>query len=81
MKKFDNEKYQILAKDLMGDIFYSETSNRNKIATIRQYAEVIVRKILDIDSSEKVTVGAKKISEKIEELNNCLLYTSDAADE
>ncbi|MCT7841166.1 MAG: hypothetical protein N4Q43_04630, partial [Lactobacillus crispatus] len=70
MKKFDNEKYQILAKDLMGDIFYSETSNRNKIATIRQYAEVIVRKILDIDSSEKVTVGAKKISEKIEELNN-----------
>ena len=70
MKKFDNEKYQILAKDLMGDIFYSEISNRNKIATIRQYTEVIVRKILDIDSSEKVTVGAKKISEKIEELNN-----------
>ena len=53
MKKFDNEKYQILAKDLMGDIFYSEISNRNKIATIRQYTEVIVRKILDIDSSKK----------------------------
>ena len=53
MKKFDNEKYQILAKDLMGDIFYSETSNRNKIATIRQYAEVIVRKILDINPSKK----------------------------
>lgn len=70
MKKFDNEKYQILAKDLMGDIFYSETSNRNKIATIRQYTEVIVRKILDIDSSKKVTIGAKKISKKIEGLNN-----------
>ena len=54
MKKFDNEKYQILAKDLMGDIFYSETSNRNKIATIRQYAEVIVRKILDINPSKKI---------------------------
>jgi hypothetical protein len=70
MKKFDNEKYQILAKDLMGDIFYSEISNRNKIATIRQYTEVIVRKILDIDSSKKVTIGAKEISKKIEGLNN-----------
>lgn len=70
MKKFDNEKYQILAKDLMGDIFYSETSNRNKIATIRQYAEVIVRKILDIDPSKKMTIGANEISKKIDALNN-----------
>ena len=70
MKKFDNEKYQILAKDLMGDIFYSETSNRNKIATIRQYAEVIVRKILDINPSKKMTIGANEISKKIDALNN-----------
>ncbi len=70
MKKFDNEKYQILVKDLMGDIFYSETSSRNKIATIRQYAEVIVRKILDIDPSQKMTIGAKEISKKIDALNN-----------
>lgn len=70
MKKFNNEKYQILAKDLMGDIFYSETSNRNKIATIRQYAEVIVRKILDIKPSEKITIGAHEISKKIDALNN-----------
>ena len=70
MKKFDNEKYQILAKDLMGDIFYSETSNRNKIATIRQYAEVIVRKILDISPSKKMTIGANEISKKIDALNN-----------
>ena len=70
MKKFDNEKYQILAKDLMGDIFYSETSNRNKIATIRQYAEVIVRKILDIDPSQKMTIGANEISKKIDTLKN-----------
>lgn len=70
MKKFDNEKYQILAKDLMGDIFYSETSNRNKIATIRQYAEVIVRKILDINPSKKMTIGTNEISKKIDGLNN-----------
>lgn len=70
MKKFDNEKYQILVKDLMGDIFYSETSNRNKIATIRQYAEVIVRKILDIDPRKKMTIGANEISKKIDVLNN-----------
>ena len=70
MKKFDNEKYQILAKDLMGDIFYSETSNRNKIATIRQYAEVIVRKILDINPSQKMTIGANEITKKIDTLKN-----------
>lgn len=61
MKKFNNEQYQILVKDLMGDIFYSETSNRNKIATIRQYAEVLVRKILDIDPCKKITIGEKEI--------------------
>lgn len=54
----------------MGDIFYSETSNRNKIATIRQYAEVIVRKILDINPSKKMTIGANEISKKIDALNN-----------
>ncbi|HEL0567308.1 TPA: hypothetical protein TUT10_001868 [Streptococcus equi subsp. zooepidemicus] len=70
MKKFDNEKYQILAKDLMGAIFYSEISNRNKIATIRQYAEVIVRKILDINPSKKMTIGANEISKKLDALNN-----------
>lgn len=70
MKNFDNEKYQILVKDLMGDIFYSNTSNRNKIATIRQYAEVIMRKILDIDPSKKMTIGANEISKKIDNLNN-----------
>ena len=70
MKKFDNEKYKILSKDLMGDIFYSEISNQNKIATIRQYAEVIVRKILDIDPSKKMTIGANEISKKIDALNN-----------
>ena len=66
MKKFNNEQYQILVKDLMGDIFYSETSNRNKIATIRQYAEVLVRKILDIDPCKKITIGEKEILEKID---------------
>lgn len=70
MKKFNNEKYQILVKDLMGDIFYLETSNRNKIATIRRYAEVIVRKILDIDPDKRMTIGEKDISKKIDGLNN-----------
>lgn len=70
MKKFDNEKYQILVKDLMGDIFYSEISNRNKIATIRQYAEVIVRKILDINPNKKITIGATEISKKLDALSN-----------
>ena len=69
MKKLYNEKYQILSKELMGD-FYWETSNRNKIATICQYVEVIMRKILDINLSKKMSIGTNKISKKIDTLNN-----------
>ena len=56
MKNFNNEAYKYLASDLIGDIFYAETSYRGKISEVRQYAEVIVRKILDIDPDEKVTL-------------------------
>lgn len=46
MTQFNNEEYQALVNDLIGDIFYTETSFRGKNSTVRQYAEVIVRKYI-----------------------------------
>lgn len=70
MRNFNNEAYKYLASDLIGDIFYAETSYRGKISEVRQYAEVIVRKILDIDPDEKVTLGEKEIKNRICALPN-----------
>ena len=48
MNEFNNEAYRALVTDLINDAFYLEgTSHRGVIAKIRQYAEVIVRKILN----------------------------------
>jgi hypothetical protein len=65
MSNFNNNEYQPLVTDLIGDVFYTETSFRGKISTIRQYAEVIVRKLLDIEPSSKLTLGQKDIQNKI----------------
>ena len=70
MACFNNEQYQILANDLIGDIFYTSTSYRGKISTLRQYAEIIIRKILDINPKEKIMLGDKKIRKHIETLQN-----------
>lgn len=71
MRNFNNEAYECLTSDLIGDIFYTETSYRGKISEVRQYAEVIVRKLLDIDPDEKVTLGEKEIKNRICALPNC----------
>ena len=70
MACFNNEQYQILANDLIGDIFYTSTSYRGKISTLRQYAEIIIRKILDINPKEKIMLGDKRIRKHIETLQN-----------
>ena len=49
MSEFNNEAYQALVSDLINDAFYLEgASYRGIIAKIRQYAEVVVRKILNL---------------------------------
>lgn len=70
MSQFNNSEYQLLVSDLIGDVYYSATSYRGKIATLRQYAEVVVRKILDIDPRKDITLGDKDIREGIEVLPN-----------
>lgn len=70
MIHFNNEKYQTLASDLIGDIFYTSTSYRGKISTLRQYAEIIVRKILNIDPEKEITLGDEEIRRSIRTLLN-----------
>lgn len=77
MTKFNNEVYEALVNDLINDAFYLEgASRRGTIAKIRQYAEVIVRRILNIPKADKVTLGNKKIISRIEKKNNPILLNA-----
>jgi len=77
--KFRNEAYSELVSDLINDAFYIESrSKRGTISTIRQYAEVIVRKILDLSDEDKVTLGDHRIIKQLKVVsdNNPLLMSS-----
>ncbi|EEY12381.1 TPA: hypothetical protein PWY45_002446 [Mannheimia haemolytica] len=63
MDKNFNDIYQSLASDLVNDIFYAQgLSNRGKVALIRQYTEILVRAMLKIEASERLTLGDKKVT-------------------
>lgn len=70
MSNFNNSAYQSLVTDLMGDTFYKDTSVSGRISFVRRYAEVVIRKILDIEPNKKVTLGAKNIQNRIKKLPN-----------
>jgi len=62
MKKFSNQAFRPLVEELLNDAFYLKNrSKRGKISTIRQYSEIIVRKILNSSEEDFVTLGNKKI--------------------
>lgn len=74
MNEFNNEAYRALVTDLINDAFYLEgTSHRGVIAKIRQYAEVIVRKILNLSPDDTVELGNGRLQHKIKERDNPLL--------
>lgn len=70
MSNFNNNEYQSLVTDIIGDTFYKDTSLSGKISFVRKYAEVIIRKILDISPSQAVTLGASNIQMKLKALSN-----------
>lgn len=77
MDKFNNEVYKALVNDIINDAFYlNGASRRGTIAKIRQYAEVIVRRILNIPKKAKVTLGDEKIMVRIKAQNNPLLLNA-----
>lgn len=77
MAGFNNEAYEALVNDLINDAFYIEgASRRGTIAKIRQYAEVVVRRILNLPKKTLVTLGDKRIISRIEAKNNPLLLNA-----
>lgn len=79
MTEFNNKAYSLLVEDLLNDSFYVEAGTpRGKIAKIRQYTEVIVRKFLDLSDKENVTLGNGKILSEIKKQSdsNPLLINS-----
>jgi hypothetical protein len=76
--RFRNEAYSDLVNDLLFDAFYTDRTNRGVIASIRQFAEVFVRKILNLPEAEKVTLGDKGVVEKLKQVSgdNQLLMSS-----
>ncbi|MEQ9900806.1 hypothetical protein ABRP59_14355 [Pectobacterium punjabense] len=69
--KFKNQAYEDLVKDLINDAFYIESrSNRGKISTVRQYSEVVIRKLLDISQDEKVTLGDFEVIKKLKTVSS-----------
>jgi len=79
VSEFNNETYTALINDLINDAFYSKDgSARGKIATIRQYSEVIIRKILNLSNEEYVTIGKNTILQQLKDIsnNNQLLLSS-----
>ena len=76
-RQFNNEAYKALVNDLINDAFYAKgVSQRGIVAKIRQYAEVLIRRILNIAPNDPITLGRRDIALKIEEKECSMLKNS-----
>ena len=77
MSEFKNNEYSYLIGDLINDIFYTQgQSYRGKISKIRQYTEIIIRKIFNLPPEEAITIGSNKIKILLSTKNNNILTDS-----
>ena len=60
-----NQDYKILADDLIHNAFNSDQTPRGKISDERQYAELILRKLLAWDKEKQLTLGDNKVKAAI----------------
>lgn len=67
---FNPEIFQNLIEEFVREINEKNISNRTKIQKIRQYCEVVVRRILDFSDKEKLTLGEKKIVSLLQKKSN-----------
>ncbi|MDE7317249.1 MAG: hypothetical protein K2N12_05925 [Helicobacter sp.] len=57
MEFFDNSEYTYLISELLHNAHYIKRSNRDKIRELGAYAEILVRKLLDIGNDYPITLG------------------------
>ena len=74
MDTFSNSQYSGLISDLLNDTQYIKISNRGKLAGLRNHAEVLVRKILNLGNNQKLMLGQIRIDSDnravVKSLNN-----------
>lgn len=63
--KYSDNVYKEAIVALIDDIHYSNASYSSKVANIRKYAEIIVRRLLNYDTSKQLTLGHKYTQEKL----------------
>lgn len=68
MKSFDYKAYSELIKDLIRDTTYVNNSPRSKLAGLRDFTEILVRKFLDIGDDEKIILGDITVKSKSQKL-------------
>ena len=71
MPNFNNQAYEAMLQDLLNDAFYlADRSLRGKASTIRQYAEIVIRKLLDIPDSQRFNLGSPATKKSLAEKSN-----------
>lgn len=70
MSNFNDEDYIYILGDCLHDIFYVDTSYRGKIAQIRVLSEIIIRKLIDFNPDDQLTIGDKSVLSIV----NCLTF-------
>lgn len=70
MENFNIFEYEQMIGDLIHDTFYVGLTKRGKIKGIRQFSEVIVRKILNIGSDTHFTLGKAEHMEQFKKLSD-----------
>ena len=61
MSNFRDEDYAYILGDCLHDIFYVDSSYRGKIAQMRLLSEIIVRKLIDYNPDDQLTIGDKEV--------------------
>ncbi|MGG7597981.1 hypothetical protein ACQ4OD_13175 [Pseudomonas sp. WC1] len=81
MANFNNSAYGELVAELLNDAIYlKDRSKRGVISTVRQYAEVVVRRILDLDPNAHVTLGKAEITSGLKSKSNDNKLLMEAVD-
>jgi len=83
MSKFRDEDYVYILGDCLHDIFYADSSYRGKIAQMRVLSEIILRKLIDFNPDDQLTIGDKQVLKTVKDLTygdhfkKCILAVKD----
>ena len=74
MSNFRDEDYVYILGDCLHDIFYVDSSYRGKIAQMRVLSEIIVRKLIDFNPDDQLTIGNTEVLKTVKSLTYGTYY-------